>query len=142
MMRNGLATGLSSDGFPKCEAFPNPDAGNCICPFNKNRECYDAWFDEYYFQNYPEERDEMSTPEMIDCPEHGSHALKSCLKIGSRYYCPLLDGDGRSHYLGAERPQRILYPRTWWRDQDGFYERRPQPPLPVWLRGPVEAVSS
>ena len=128
-MRHGSATGLDPDGFPECEAFPDPDAGNCICPFNKNRECHDGWYDAFWFQSNFEERDEMSTPEMIDCAAHGQHAKTALKKIGSRYYCPF-----NGNYIHHDRLNRFKLPVTWWRDREGFYDRRPQPPLPVWLR--------
>ena len=60
----------------------------------------------------------LSAPAMIDCSTHGQHAITSCKKIGSRFYCPR-----SGEYLGAESSPCLRFPVTWWRDVFGDQRR-------------------
>jgi len=59
---------------------------------------------------------------MIDCPEHGQHKISSCLKLGSRYYCPR-----GGHYLGADPAPRSKLPVAPWRNVFGEYRTHDTP---------------
>ena len=45
--------------FTECEDCPNPDAENCYCPWGKNLECYEGWYDEYWHKTHDEKGDPL-----------------------------------------------------------------------------------
>ena len=53
-----------------CPDFPSPDPYGCNCRFSV--ECWEGWYDDYYFECYPEEREQWGRSyQYLEYPKRG-----------------------------------------------------------------------
>lgn len=38
-----------------CPDFPSPESERCWCPWGRNLECYEGWYDEFWYESHDAE---------------------------------------------------------------------------------------